>query len=170
VTCQAVWLLEVHDLRAQDSRVLATPPQINWIEDPKLAVAEAQRQRRPMLLYVTADYCGYCRKMERDSWSNAGVANRVISSLFRLNSTLRNTSSWWPDLACEVTPQLLFLTLRASMCRQLKDSSARRSCLRLWRIAALNRIRGADRWSTISTSPHRKSFDGNEARCRSRRL
>jgi len=30
-----------------------------------------------MLLYVTADYCGYCRKMERDSWSNAGVANRV---------------------------------------------------------------------------------------------
>lgn len=77
MTCQAVWLLEVHDLRAQDSRVLATPPQINWIEDPKLAVAEAQRQRRPMLLYVTADYCGYCRKMERDSWSNAGVANRV---------------------------------------------------------------------------------------------
>jgi len=77
VTCQAMWLLDLHDLRAQDSRVLATPPQINWIEDPKLAVAEAQRQRRPMLLYVTADYCGYCRKMERDSWSNAGVANRV---------------------------------------------------------------------------------------------
>jgi len=77
VTCQAVWLLDFHDLWAQDSRVPATPPQITWIEDPKLAVVEAQRQRRPMLLYVTADYCGYCRKMERDSWSNAGVANRV---------------------------------------------------------------------------------------------
>jgi|GEM_PF-1900982 len=77
VTCQAVWLLDVHDLRAQDSRISATPPQITWIEDPKLAVAEAQRQRRPMLLYVTADSCGYCRKMERDSWSNTSVANCV---------------------------------------------------------------------------------------------
>ena len=77
MTCQAVFLLDLHDLRAQDSRVPATPPQITWIEDPKLAVAEAQRQRRPMLLYVTAKHCGYCRKMERESWSDAIVIKSV---------------------------------------------------------------------------------------------
>ena len=96
VTCQAVWLLDFHDLWAQDSRVPATPPQITWIEDPKLAVVEAQRQRRPMLLYVTADYCGYCRKMERDSRPPSPFSTALNSRFVRQPSRLFRSRSALP--------------------------------------------------------------------------
>ncbi len=36
------------------------------------------------MLYFTADYCGICKKMERDTWSNPQVAKRITTSFVAL--------------------------------------------------------------------------------------
>jgi len=36
---------------------------------------------RPLLVYVGADFCGYCRKLEQTAWGDDGVA-RVVDAGF----------------------------------------------------------------------------------------
>ena len=55
--------------------------EISWIDNPRQAVLEAQRTGRPILAYATSDNCGHCRKMERDTWADAGVG-RLVTDRF----------------------------------------------------------------------------------------
>jgi len=48
-----------------------------WQSDANQAWRSAQEAQRPLLLYITTENCVYCRKMERDSWSNQAVAEDV---------------------------------------------------------------------------------------------
>lgn len=54
---------------------------IAWIDAPADALAEAARTGRPIVAYVTSDHCGYCRKMERETWSEPAVG-RLVSERF----------------------------------------------------------------------------------------
>jgi thiol:disulfide interchange protein len=51
--------------------------EIEWRSDFREAWKEAQGQRRPVLLYFTVDSCGYCRKMERETWRDQMVVESV---------------------------------------------------------------------------------------------
>ena len=51
-------------------------------ESVPTAMKQHKDTGRPLLNYVTADYCGYCRKRERDRWSNARVAHRIQDGFF----------------------------------------------------------------------------------------
>ena len=57
---------------------------INWLTDPKAAVAQARKLDRPLLVYVTASYCGACRKMEKETWSNSKVIDKVDANFVAL--------------------------------------------------------------------------------------
>lgn len=58
----------------------ATPAApIAWVEDPAQALQTAQQTGRPIVAYVTSDHCGYCRKMERTTWTDPGVAGLVAA-------------------------------------------------------------------------------------------
>jgi thiol:disulfide interchange protein len=50
---------------------------IRWTESIQTAMKQQKDTGRPLLIYVTADYCGYCRKMERETWSDPKVARRI---------------------------------------------------------------------------------------------
>ena len=50
---------------------------ILWTESISTAMKQQKDSGRPLIIYVTADYCGYCRKMERDTWSDPKVARRI---------------------------------------------------------------------------------------------
>ncbi|TWT64024.1 thioredoxin family protein [Rubinisphaera italica] len=65
---------------AQDHRSLSylqNASSVDWTTTPQTAIHLQQVTGRPLLVYVTADYCGYCRKMERDTWSNEGIVRRI---------------------------------------------------------------------------------------------
>ena len=47
----------------------------NWTTDADQTWQIAQRDQRPMLLYVTTQNCLYCRKMERDTLSNQKIVH-----------------------------------------------------------------------------------------------
>ncbi|MEQ8847065.1 thioredoxin family protein [Botrimarina sp.] len=51
--------------------------EIRWVETPADALAAAKRSGKPILAYVTSAHCGYCRKMERETWASPAVARLV---------------------------------------------------------------------------------------------
>jgi len=53
--------------------------EIGWRRVPLAAQQEARQSERPLLIYVGADFCGYCRKLERTTWVDDGVA-RVVDA------------------------------------------------------------------------------------------
>jgi len=56
-------------------------PTIRWIDATADALAVARRTGRPILAYVTAADCVYCRKMEQETWRDADLA-RLVSGAF----------------------------------------------------------------------------------------
>lgn len=55
----------------------AEEPTIEWIDDPAEALTAARQSGKPVLAYVTSANCGYCRKMERETWAEPEVARLV---------------------------------------------------------------------------------------------
>lgn len=57
----------------------AKPPvaSIRWIEDPSEALAAAAQSGKPIMAYVTSTNCGYCRKMEKETWSEPAIGRLV---------------------------------------------------------------------------------------------
>ena len=50
---------------------------ITWKPDRTQGVQSAQETNKPILVFVTADWCHYCQKMKRQTWSNQTVAATV---------------------------------------------------------------------------------------------
>lgn len=46
---------------------------IRWEEDIRAAAARSRATGQPMLIQVTATWCGYCQQMKRDTYTNAGI-------------------------------------------------------------------------------------------------
>jgi len=61
-----------------------------WQTDANRAWQSAQVTQRPLLLYITTENCVYCRKMERESWSNLAVAEDIRRQFVAANVNARN--------------------------------------------------------------------------------
>lgn len=48
-----------------------------WQRDLKKAAAESERTGKPILLQVTADWCGYCHKMLKETFPDERLASRI---------------------------------------------------------------------------------------------
>lgn len=57
---------------------------VQWQLSPRTALQTAKEQQRPILMYFTADYCGYCKKLDRNTWSNPAVADKLNSEFVPL--------------------------------------------------------------------------------------
>ena len=51
-----ILLVGIHPLQAE---------QINWRKDMVEALKESDRVKKPVLMTITASWCGYCKKMKR---------------------------------------------------------------------------------------------------------
>jgi len=67
------------------STELAHAGEIAWRRIPQAAQQEAQQSARPLLIYVGADFCGYCRRLERTTWGDDSVARTIDSSFVPLH-------------------------------------------------------------------------------------
>lgn len=56
----------------------AAPPKgIAWSTTENEGLSKSAQSGTPMLVYFTADYCGYCKKLDRDVWSQSAVITQV---------------------------------------------------------------------------------------------
>ena len=50
---------------------------IKWQTDFRKAAAEAARLKKPMLIEVGASWCGYCKKMHRETFTDKKVITQI---------------------------------------------------------------------------------------------
>jgi len=53
--------------------------QVNWQKDLQTAAKLAEQSKRPLLLQFTADWCGYCHKMEKETFRDGRVVAQIES-------------------------------------------------------------------------------------------
>jgi len=61
------------------AQVPSPPPGVQWAQSVDFALQSARESGAPILAFVTSDHCGYCRKMERETWSDPEVAKAVAA-------------------------------------------------------------------------------------------
>ena len=53
---------------------------IEWSDNIDQAIVQSQQLNKPMLLKVSTDWCGYCKKMQRETFSDAGIMNQISAN------------------------------------------------------------------------------------------
>ncbi len=55
----------------------AERPSIDWVDEPGEALEAARLSGKPILAYITSDHCGYCKKMEKETWNEPAIGRLV---------------------------------------------------------------------------------------------
>ncbi len=55
-------------------------PVLNWETDMQRATKVSRQTGRPILVKVTADWCGYCKQMKAETFTDAGIITDVNAS------------------------------------------------------------------------------------------
>ncbi len=83
---------------------------VRWIDDPAKAVAVARRIGQPIVAYFTYTNCGYCRKMERDSWSGPAIARAIAAGFVPLRFDAQRNPAEVTALRVRAYPTTVLLT------------------------------------------------------------
>ena len=54
---------------------------IRWVDSPARALEISRQTGRKVVAYVSSERCGYCRKMERETWADPQIA-RLVSERY----------------------------------------------------------------------------------------
>ena len=55
----------------------STTTLVNWQPDYDKAVAQAKQEKKLVMVDVYTDWCGWCKKLDRDVYSDAAVAEKL---------------------------------------------------------------------------------------------
>lgn len=94
--------------------------EIDWHNDAAAAIEAAQKLGRPIVVFVTSDHCGYCRKMERDTWSDIRIRQRLSSEYV----ALRVNADASPDTVRRLRIRAFPTTMRFSPGGEYQDGFA----------------------------------------------
>ncbi len=90
--------------------ISADPQAIRWVESSGEAFRQARDTGRPVLVYIASPGCGYCRKMERETWSDPAVAAQVERGFIPLKVDGLRHPEWLDRYRLEGLPALLVLS------------------------------------------------------------
>lgn len=71
-------LIAAASVMSAASAPAAEPEGVAWIDDPQRALQIARQTGKPVVAFVSSPRCGFCTKMERETWSDPAIA-RVVA-------------------------------------------------------------------------------------------
>ena len=83
---------------------------IEWNDSSRQALAAARELDRPVLIYIRASQCGYCRKMEKTTWSDPSVVRVVTQGFVPLKIDGQQNSVWLDRLDIKGFPAVVVLS------------------------------------------------------------
>jgi protein disulfide-isomerase len=95
----------------------AQTPQIYWLQSAQQASQLASQFNTPILVYVTSEHCGYCRKMERETWSNPQIIAMVEGGFIPLELTAERDAEMIEAMGIRAFPTTLLFTPDAQFVR-----------------------------------------------------
>lgn len=119
----ASMLVTQETLFAQGFLTPKSPVKINWLDSAATAVKQQRDTGRPLLIYVTADYCGYCRKMERETWSDAKVSQRIQETVVALKIDAKKNPDLVKRLEVEGLPTTLLFDSEGNLIQRISGYS-----------------------------------------------
>jgi thioredoxin-related protein len=112
----AVVLLAVVALMGNSCSKAHSPPnpQIGWVHSQEMAMSLARQHHLPILIFVTSDSCTYCRKMEREVWSNPQIVSMVETGFIPLALNSERDATIVDALGIRAFPTTLLFTEEAT--------------------------------------------------------
>lgn len=90
---------------------VAMADDVRWRGDYKAAQAEAVRLKRPIMIVVTSEGCGWCRKLERTTLRDARVVQELneFTIPFRLDADDSTQAALVEALGVDGVPAIAFV-------------------------------------------------------------
>ncbi|MEP3482602.1 MAG: thioredoxin family protein [Fuerstiella sp.] len=83
---------------------------LTWEKDIQKGAAIARETGRPMLIQVTADWCGYCRKMKSEVFSQTGIQRNLARGFVTVEMNADQNKELVQRLGIKSLPTTLILT------------------------------------------------------------
>ena len=65
---------------------------VRWTSDSKKALAEAQAQHKPIMIFIYTDLCPACRQLERTTYSDEELSSFLNANFINLRSDAGRTA------------------------------------------------------------------------------
>jgi len=86
-----------------------------WNTDVAAALKVAATENRPLLVLVTADWCGYCRKMEQETFTTPRLAGQIRDGFVALRINADQHPELVQRLKVEGFPSLLVFSSNGNL-------------------------------------------------------
>ncbi len=90
--------------------VASTPVAVNWNCNLREAAAIAKQSGRPMLIKVSAEWCGYCRRMKRETFADARVVRDISQNFVAVGLDADTNGSIVKQLRITALPTVLVVS------------------------------------------------------------
>jgi len=88
----------------------AAENEIEWSTDVEGSLREAAASGKPAVLYFTASWCGYCRRMEKNTYTDAKVVETVNRNFVPVKIDSDRNRSLLKELGVKGLPEILVVS------------------------------------------------------------
>ena len=90
--------------------VAYTATKVNWISNVREAAAIAKQSGRPMLIKVSAEWCGYCQQMKRETFADSRVVRDISQNFVAVDLDADTNGSIVKQLRITSLPTVLVVS------------------------------------------------------------
>lgn len=99
--------------------VAANSSAVQWLDDPEVAAREATRTGKPILMQVTASWCGYCHKMFRETYVDPAIVQTANTDFVCLKVDADKYKKLVDGIGIKALPTTVILTPSLRVSRKL---------------------------------------------------
>jgi len=101
----------VNDLTATEiSEDAVKAERLEWSTDFRKAAKESARTKKPMLLHLTAPWCGFCHKMVKETYSDQRISSHVNKCFIPVSVNVETNERLVGVIGIEGVPTTVVIT------------------------------------------------------------